>query len=298
MQYGRWLAAALFVATMFALDRYGPSVGIPPGEGQQQSDYYSSGSDSEVEPEAETSDDRLADYTEWLVYLTGVLSLCAIAGIVVSRLQWIALRAQEARLKESIDKAEAASATQSSDMKDSIAVAQRAVKAAEMSAKAAVGVSLPFLNVERVTGTTEPDNLDVANWIRSLRPKIVIKNYGNTPAFVIETLINAKITNVLEGSPIYKAVRKVPEQYVIDKGCTKEYAEYLFDPSKAFTEDEITLAATFDTPGWLHVYGYIAFTDYMGEPHKVGFSHYLLKVTEPYFSPDPNPAGRQYQYRT
>jgi hypothetical protein len=157
--YGRWLVATLFVIGMFSLDWYGPSVEVSSGQGEQQSDYYSANSDSEAEPNTISSDDRLAEYTKWLAILTGVLSLCGIAGIIVSYLQWNALKAQDVRLKESIDKAEDAAAQQSKDMQASVAAMILAADAnrdvARETSEVAMQMSLAAMAMQDVAHQTE-----------------------------------------------------------------------------------------------------------------------------------------------
>jgi hypothetical protein len=169
------MSVILFIAGIFALDLHGPSVRISADQNQQQQQYeYTSDSQPNSEPAAESSDERLAEYTKWLAILTGVLSACSLAGIVISYFQWNALKAQDVRLKESIDKAEAASAKQ-------FEIADRNARAAERAADATLAaLDRPWLFID-------PPQQNRPRWLRGegpLEAMLTIGNYGSAPAVV------------------------------------------------------------------------------------------------------------------
>ena len=131
---------------------------------------------------------------------TIVLGAAAIASGIIAYFQWQALRAQEARLKEFIDKAEASSKQQSVEMQASIAHAGTAAFATERSADA-IGDSARFTEeialgtakTARIMGdmaerqlrayiaasVEEHPDVDSNDFIRAV---ILIKNHGQTPA--------------------------------------------------------------------------------------------------------------------
>ena len=119
--------------------------------------------------------------------------------------------------------------------------AKKAAAAAERHATAAIGVELPFLNIEGVRLNHEPpiDAALIDNWDGTFTPFVKIKNHGRTHALITSVIINAKIARVIPAEPTYIQINKYFSPVVLESGKDHEYGEYLFRALKAFTAEEI-----------------------------------------------------------
>lgn len=115
----------------------------------------------------------------WDFTLTDVLLVIFTAALVgVGYFQWDALKTQDIRIKESIEKAEIASAQQSLDMQASIAVARKAATAAEKSADLAIAAQRPWLDFEAAIAS----DMVLDDKILRFGVSITFNNIGSTPA--------------------------------------------------------------------------------------------------------------------
>lgn len=158
--------------------------------------------------------------------------------------------------------------------------ARQAAAAADLSAKAAIGVELPSLHIAAVTTSMDfpsgPE--EIKTWVKQIIPVISIVNYGRTPAFVTEVTVNVDISKALPKVPVYKMTREFHDRFVISGGKPHTYTEYWYYNNNVITEDEITSFVTEDC--WLHIYGVINFMDFLDARHKRGFSFFWGRTTK------------------
>jgi hypothetical protein len=163
---------------------------------------------------------------------------------------------------------------QADDFKVALAATQKAANAADLSAKAAIGVELPFLWVESCTDagilSREPPQ------IARISAELLIKNYGRTPAFIREIIVNVTVGDSLDPIPSYLPINKYPSFIVIDGGGSMTFKEYPFRLATMLTAEDID---NFDvTQTSVYIYGVIKFQDFLRENHSVGFVFVLVKV--------------------
>jgi hypothetical protein len=199
---------------------------------------------------AKLTDWLLAAFTLALVFFTGRLYY-ATAGLFT----------ETAGLRE-------AAAEQSIHMKASIAVAQRAAEAAELSAKAAIGVELPIISITdfalmesstiRITGGVPPEIAELG---------LPFKNSGRTVASLIEQCVETIVVDTLPTIPVYEHIFPfVPGTLVeADKPSPVNIRNYFI----RLTTDERD--AIKDEKKSLWLYGYISFEDRLGERHQSRF---------------------------
>jgi hypothetical protein len=231
---------------------------------QQQPAHQEPGEPTKPDIDPRTADDRIADYTLWLERLTGVLAVSTIGLWYVT---W-----------QTLDHSRRDAARQARDNRISLRLSARAAnasrKAAEatdLSAQAAIGMEIPRIHIESVdTDASIPDaGGDADGWQQTLSPSIVVKNFGRTPAFVSETIINAKIATSISRDPEYVRHTKYPTVSVLEPGVPKRYEELLFKGVEEFTAEQITELLSGNAT--LYIWGKIIFTDFMGAAHERGF---------------------------
>jgi hypothetical protein len=113
----------------------------------------------------------------------GITAWAIIATLIVIGWQsWETRKAAQATRKsaEVMEK-------QTSILEKSVDAAQKAADAAEVSAKAAMGVAVPTLKITEFVFGADPNN--PATFQRP-RSRIVVKNYGSTPAFLLAWNVN------------------------------------------------------------------------------------------------------------
>jgi len=179
------------------------------------------------------------------------------------------------RLWKSTEKLWESSKTQAADMQKSLIIGERAAeastemaKAAQLTAKAAINVELPFLNVEKVHETTL-FNKDYDGWLSQFTPEITLKNYGRTPAFIKEVLINVAIAPRLDAKPSYTRRNKYPKAIVCVEGGAVTHREQSYYKKKEF--NDIQIADLKIDKNALFVFGRITFSDFLGNVYHKGF---------------------------
>jgi hypothetical protein len=178
-------------------------------------------------------------------------------------------------LWKSTDKLGQVAMTQGIDLKRSVTAAEIAAKAADLSARAAIGVELPSLHVEEVLTSFELCD-DVKDWVHHLVPHVKVKNYGRTPAFVTEVLINSAIERGLPKQAVYKSFSKYNEtrKFVIHRDEETTLKTHSYYKENVFSDERIALL-TEDDPlrrHWLYIFGVIRYRDFLDEAeHERGF---------------------------
>ena len=158
--------------------------------------------------------------------------------------------------------------TQREQLDLSIAAAQKAANAAELSAKAAVGVELPILNIETL-GFTHPlpkTEQDYESWCSVTSPFIKVRNHGRTPAFVSSVIVNAKVDEI-PLKPSYETIHPYFDPLIIEAGALCEYTERLFSARSRISWTDVQVARRTADDRKLHIWTRIEFTDFLGGKH-------------------------------
>ena len=216
----------------------------------------------------QSGDEALASYTLWLVVFTAILAVSTIGLWLVTA--------------ETLRHAQDEAARQAADAEVSNAAALKVASAAELSAKAAMGVELPILHpilIELTIGvppafppeTPEAEQIEIWDtWRKVIGAKVRLKNYGRSPAFVSNCVINLRVRQALPPEPVYEILDLSPKPRVIDGGGYEEFIERAAATLTPITDAEIaSLRAGEDV--WIFVYGFAEFTDVWGSPHKCAF---------------------------
>lgn len=157
-----------------------------------------------------------------------------------------------------------AAVEQCKDMKDSIAAAQTSANAAKRSADAAIAVQLPkvFLSNVSLFGVGIPTNdLKVAK----VRASVI--NYGNTPAFITREAFELIIAPSLPITPVYDRAFDAIDGTVIQPNKSHPLTEAV--SRQVLSDQDIADIQFGSLQMW--VYGFVMYTDFLGEPHGTGF---------------------------
>ncbi len=166
--------------------------------------------------------------------------------------------------------------------------AVKGANAAELSAKAAIGMELPNLHVMEITakGPTE-------KWLGSsdFLPVITIKNFGRTTAFITDILVNLKIGTLPEKRK-YKSLIGIPNPYVLEPKESFDYKELFLDMQFKLTQEDIkTILAEKE---YLCLYGVIKFKDFMDNLHETGFAYFWSEGNKIFLLD----SSEQYNFKT
>lgn len=168
-------------------------------------------------------------------------------------------------------------------------VSQRGVRAAELAANAAMGVELPTLHIENIEEQLQP----IEEWKERFFPTLTIKNYGRTPAFVTNIILRVKTGHGLPETPDYGNVEEYFKPLVIDSKQT--YLHTIYKDNSAYNFSAKELKDIQDKDGWLYLYGYIQYVDFLEVEHKKGFCFLWVPGTKQFI---PNRAYPQFAYQT
>lgn len=168
---------------------------------------------------------------------------------------------------------------QSRDMEASIAVADRAARAAELSAQASIGLQLPRLVVEAAFlfrpgqphGADQPYTVPIENgaapeWSQAAAP---FSNVGNTNAFLSEECIEYFVGPRLPETPPYNRVIPLPSGFIIKNSNT--WHARIGNRFIHLTTEQREAMETIELSHSLWVYGFLRFTDFLGNPHECRF---------------------------
>jgi hypothetical protein len=88
---------------------------------------------------------------------------------------------------------------QSAILKESVVASKKSADAAELSAKAAIGIAVPTLKVIGFEFGADPSNPSTFEWPKT---EIVVKNCGSTPAFLLYWNLNYALQVVGPDDPL------------------------------------------------------------------------------------------------
>lgn len=241
--------------------------------------FFGAYSGSHVDARSPTvpSEDRLVDLTADLAEFTAYLFLAtAIMGIATIALAVLAF-------------------DQGRTLKASIAVSDRAARAAEMNARAAIGMELPVLRcLPGSLGSATVSNasmwqvmsgppLALFNTVTELR----FVNNGRTPAFPVLVELGWELAAELSGGPNYCWALNVEPGSVI-----KADGLFEFHPSKfviELTQGRLLELRKRQTTLW--IFGRMVYQDFMDQTHSIGFcwrwTPYSERSEAYYFFADP-----------
>lgn len=159
---------------------------------------------------------------------------------------------------------------QSKDMKSSVRVAEAAADAAQLNARAAIGVELPVLQIERMlvfsgSGTASPIPAGPLLPPKKTRPSIRVFNLGRTHANIVRLCIDRGIYKTLPDRPEYNRVFHLTQ---LIKSGEEQYLSASSD--MILTDDDI---ATLTNGARLWYFGFIDYRDFLGFGHIKGFCY-------------------------
>jgi hypothetical protein len=141
--------------------------------------------------------------------------------------------------------------------------ARKAADAAEISARASMGVAVPTLHLHKFIFVPQRGlyQYDSFSW-----PKVIIevKNFGQSPAILKAYMLSFSWEDELPEEPIYDFPYPCDVEEVIDPGKTHQ-----FDPESTVATRETPLQVAYDLEAGkrrLTVYGYISYGDIFGSP--------------------------------
>jgi hypothetical protein len=265
-----WLLIFAGLAVGFVIGGWS-SKDIPP---HQQNDRADSASDSankqpslvaQLHSEQKDKEDR--PIQSWLAVFLELKLTDAIIAVftVILAIKTSGLFVETAGLRSAADK-------QAGDMKESIAAAQRAAEAAQLSAKAAVSVEIPHVYIDNL----EFQESGVGNLAAQLQfPHVAIsvKNYGRTPAFLGQLAAEMLIAPMLPDAPDYSnTARDLPTGTVIEGSTSYDLpTARLFNAVPIETIKDIIAERTY-----VWIYGYIFYRDFLRNPHCLRFCAQLI----------------------
>ncbi|HEX4301280.1 MAG TPA: hypothetical protein VHZ78_00700 [Rhizomicrobium sp.] len=198
-------------------------------------------------------------------------------GVVATALFTLALFVSTYMLwsvtSETLSHAREDSARQSREMKESLdhasrqsEAAIRAANAADLSAKAAIGVELPILRIVKVvTGRDESWEKNKPFWIERVRPTITVKNFGRTPAFIDEVIFQRHLGLPIPTPPIFdRESIYISANMEIDGKEEKSFTDYTLEDAISAEQQSVFLT---DPNYGIALYGIIKFTDFLGTRH-------------------------------
>jgi hypothetical protein len=150
---------------------------------------------------------------------------------------------------------------------------QKAANAAELSARAAIGVELPKLILVSLDFPTNGTRT-LAEKIQSPYINIVMKNYGRTPAFITSHCIAIHRGESLPAEPRYPQIANEGADAVAEGG--KEFKTVdvrILDPIPSEMIDAIRKG---DLSFW--VYGFVRYRDFLGDSHESKFCRAFMRI--------------------
>jgi len=183
-------------------------------------------------------DERIADYTWWLGAFTFAL-------VVVSSVQILFLIRTDK-------------------------TARITAEAAKLSAGAAVAADLPHVFISEIILVENKD----AVWPEPLRSpfiKLEFKNYGRTPAFLVQQSVNITTAKALPDSGVYSSMFEFPPGVAIERDAVRSNT-FLAEHGN----DLNTIADILERRTSLWIYGYINYQDFLGQFHEMGFCAHFV----------------------
>jgi hypothetical protein len=150
-----------------------------------------------------------------------------------------------------------------------------AAEAAKTAAQAAVMVETPklvLIHVALAPGWRE-ESESLRAKLRNPTAFLTFKNYGRTPAFFCGDIF---VGSSLPPTPQYHNVITLSRDETVEQGQEHKARDRarLPNPVASLTEEEINTIA--DGWGFLWVYGFVSYSDFLGQPHQLRFCRCLF----------------------
>jgi hypothetical protein len=202
-----------------------------------------------------TTDDPVAYFTAWLVGFTGVLAISTIGLWIVT---W------------------RASTSQARDMQASIAVANRS---ANISERALTELEAPFLSVKITEDGITRSYGETGHHFHTLR--LVIANFGRTPARIIEMADKAAFVEKNEGlppevNPAFASRISIPYGVIAPpQGESQGWSFNLFAFTLRYLAERVEPLKTNE----LFFYGFVRYETIFRKTYRMGFCYMFDKRT-------------------
>ncbi len=201
-----------------------------------------------------------------------ILCLVGFAGVIAAFCTLRALRKQAGLMKAQLTEM----GQQTGILKESVAEAKESADAAYTSARVAMGVAIPTLILEEF-GLGDMGVASPAARLQSPKVRMVVKNYGQTPAF--PTSWSVRFTcEELPKYPIYK-------NYAILKKISIPWnGEYVFTQDmlsgrQRFADEDVQAMIRHEK--FLIAYGQVMYRDIFGSPLRhMKFCQMLLEISD------------------
>lgn len=211
---------------------------------------------------AETNRQNL-QIQRWLMYFTG--GLVGVGFLQVVLIGWQAAllrrtREEVGRQANSMEVQAGHMEDQSKTLRESVAAAQKAADAAEISAKAAMGVAVPTLMISQFEfGLRE--GLDWETILKNPSVLISFKNYGRSPA-ILKAYATQFTSQELPPTPDYPCELNFDVGTAVEAGGTMPLEKDGVTPWGTFSVEEVHEIV--NGRRYLTVYGYVKYGDVFG----------------------------------
>jgi len=203
-----------------------------------------------------------ASYERWGVLFAGGLLVVAVFQLLTYRRQANLLETQADILSQ-----------QKGIMESGLAATEKAANAADRSATAAIGVELPRLILSHLDFA--PTGTEPGPWNTRLQyPNIVasVRNYGRTPAFIKSKSLDIKWGSLPQEPNYSEHAVDVEPETVVEARDIYSLGDMRPRPSIAASETEAIEKGQM----YLWAYGYVAYKDFLGNPHLCAFCKRLV----------------------
>jgi hypothetical protein len=159
------------------------------------------------------------------------------------------------------------------EMVKATAATEKAANAAELSAKAAIGVELPKLFLTRLNFAN--DTRTLFDMIQAPYIRIGMKNYGRTPAFVTSNCIAIYRGKDLPEEPLYWQIANVSAgDSVVESD--KDYEVRDIRHRDPVSNETVFAIQQGELSFW--VYGFVRYKDFLGESHEAKFCRLFMRI--------------------
>jgi len=231
-------------------------------------------------PKTNETEEKHKDYSSsewWLVYLTFALVIVTLGLAIYTAKLYRATVGLGKDAKNTSDR-------QAAEMENSLTIAreaakatQKAAEAAELNARAAIGIELPViraLTADLLYVGERPKEESIYGGFVNNGPLtkfsavigISFKNHGRTPAFPENLSIGWRVADKLPETPNYISSTNISHASVI-----KPESEFITDSRHAIELTDEELAATKEGHAWLWFYGCLYYTDFMNTKREARF---------------------------
>jgi hypothetical protein len=138
------------------------------------------------------------------------------------------------------------------------------------AADAAIGVELPKLTLFHLDFA----DLGGRGWITNLMCptiEVKVKNYGRTPAFIMSEGVEIVVGFPSERPDYSRTAHDLPPETVVESGQPFSLAAVM--PSASLSTDQVNAIVEGRPIFW--VFGYVAYRDFLNEPHIARFCRQL-----------------------